>query len=60
MSSTVSSLRDSSLKEGSPTIEVPPPISAIGLWPVACIQCSIMIWISDPAWSEVAVASKPI
>jgi anhydro-N-acetylmuramic acid kinase len=46
--STVSSLRDSSLKEGSPTIEVPPPISEIGLWPVACIQCSIMIWISEP------------
>jgi hypothetical protein len=33
-----SSLRWSSRKEGSPTIEVPPPISVIGRWPVSCNQ----------------------
>ncbi len=33
----VRSLRASSLKDGSPIIEVPPPISAIGRWPV-CLQ----------------------
>jgi hypothetical protein len=48
------------LKEGSPIIEVPPPISAIGRWPVFWSQCSIMIWISDPACRLLAVASKPI
>jgi hypothetical protein len=29
--------------DGSPTRVVPPPISATGLPPVACSQCSIMI-----------------
>ena len=58
--STVRSLRDSSLNEGSPILVVPPPMSAIGLWPVFCIQRSIMIWTSEPACSEAAVASKPI
>ena len=58
--STESILRDSSLNDGSPILVVPPPISAMGLWPVFCIQRSIMIWTSEPAWSEVAVASNPI
>jgi hypothetical protein len=40
---SVSSFRASSLPDGSPTRVVPPPISAIGLWPVFCIQRSIMI-----------------
>ena len=58
--STVSSLRDSSLKDGSPILVVPPPISAIGRCPVFCIQRSIMIWTSDPACRLVAVASNPM
>ena len=41
--SGVSSWRVSSRPEGSPTLVVPPPISAIGLWPVFCHQRSIMI-----------------
>ena len=58
--STVSSLRDSSLKDGSPILVVPPPISAMGRCPVFCIQRSIMIWTSDPACRLVAVASNPM
>jgi hypothetical protein len=38
MSASVRILRLSSRPEGSPTRVVPPPISAIGLWPVCCIQ----------------------
>ena len=60
MPSTVSSLRASSLKEGSPIMPVPPPISAMGRCPVLCIQCSIMICIRCPTWSEGAVGSYPI
>ncbi len=52
--------RLSSLPLGSPTRVVPPPISAIGRWPVCCIQCSIMIGSSEPTCSEAAVQSKPI
>ena len=55
-----SSLRLSSLPEGSPTMVVPPPISAIGLPPVCCSQCSIMICTSEPTCSDGAVQSKPI
>jgi hypothetical protein len=40
------------LAEGSPTRVVPPPISAIGRWPVCCSQCSIMIGNSEPMCSE--------
>ena len=49
-------LRVSSLPEGSPTRVVPPPISAIGLLPVCCSQCSI---IDDqlPMCSDGAVQS---
>ena len=47
-------------KGGSPTFVVPPPISVIGLWPVFCSQRNIMIWISEPTCSDLAVASKPI
>ena len=60
MSSSVRSRRLSSLPEGSPTRVVPPPISTIGLPPVCCSQCSIMIWIRMPTCSEGAVQSKPI
>ncbi len=60
MSSSVRSRRLSSLPEGSPTLVVPPPISAIGRPPVCWSQYSIMIGISEPAWSEGAVQSKPI
>ncbi len=60
MSSSVRMRRLSSLPEGSPTRVVPPPISAIGRWPVCCIQCSIMIGSSEPTCSEGAVQSKPI
>ena len=60
IASTVSSLRLSSLPDGSPTIVVPPPISATGLPPVSCSQCSIMICTSEPTCSEGAVQSKPI
>ena len=60
IASTVSSLRLSSLPDGSPTMVVPPPISATGLPPVSCSQCSIMICTSEPTCSEGAVASKPI
>ena len=31
---------------------MPPPISAIGLWPVCCSQCSIMIGTSEPTCSD--------
>ena len=60
MMSSVRSLRLSSLPDGSPTRVVPPPISAIGRWPVCCIQYSIMIGSSEPTWSEAAVQSNPI
>ena len=39
---------------------VPPPISATGLPPVCCSQCSIMICTSEPTCSDGAVQSKPI
>ena len=39
---------------------VPPPISATGLPPVSCSQCSIMIGTSEPTCSEGAVQSKPM
>ncbi|MNL65476.1 hypothetical protein D3C87_1898110 [compost metagenome] len=58
--SMVINWRASSLKEGSPTMPVPPPISEIGRWPVSWNQCSIMIWISEPACRLGAVGSKPI
>ena len=58
--SNVSSLRLSSLPDGSPTIVVPPPISATGLPPVSCSQCSIMIPTRLPTCSEGAVQSNPI
>ena len=60
MSSTVSSLRLSSLPEGSPTRVVPPPTSTTGLPPVFCSQRNSMIGSSEPTWSERAVQSKPI
>ena len=60
MISSVSTLRLSSLPDGSPTRVVPPPISAIGRWPVCCSQCSIMIGSSEPMCSEGAVQSKPM
>ena len=47
-------------KEGSPTLVVPPPIRVSGLCPVFCSQRSIMIWISEPTWRDLAVASNPI
>jgi hypothetical protein len=43
MSCSVSSRRLSSFPDGSPTRVVPPPISAIGRWPVCCSQYIIMI-----------------
>ena len=49
--------RVSSLPEGSPTRVVPPPISAIGLLPLCCSQCSIMIEIRWPTCSDGAVQS---
>ena len=52
--------RSSARKLGSPTLDVPPPISTIGTCPVFCSQRSIMICMSEPTCSEVAVASKPI
>ena len=60
MSSSVRSFLASSLPDGSPTRVVPPPIRAIGRWPVFCSQYSIMIGSSEPTWSEDAVQSKPI
>src|SRR5260221_678777 len=51
----VSSWRVSSRPEGSPTLVVPAPISAIGLWPVFCHQRSSMICSRWPTWSEAAV-----
>jgi hypothetical protein len=58
--SLLSSWRDSSLPEGSPTLVVPPPIRAIGRCPVFCSQRSIMICTRWPMCRESAVASKPI
>ncbi len=58
--SSVRMRRLSSLPDGSPTRVVPPPISAIGRWPVCCSQYSIMIGSSEPTCSEAAVQSKPI
>ena len=58
--SSVISCRSSERNDGSPTFDVPPPISTIGRWPVFCSQRSIMICIRLPTCSEVAVASKPI
>jgi len=52
--------RLSSLPLGSPTRVVPPPINAIGRWPVCCIQYSIMIGNSEPTCSDAAVQSKPM
>ncbi len=49
ISSSVSILRDSSRPDGSPTMVVPPPISAMALLPVRWSQCSIMICTSEPA-----------
>ncbi len=60
MSSSDSSLRASSLNDGSPIFEVPPPISTIGLWPVFCIQRSSMICSSEPMCRLSAVQSKPM
>ena len=58
--SSVISLRASSRKDGSPILDVPPPISAIGWCPVFCSHRSIMICISEPTCKEGAVASNPI
>jgi hypothetical protein len=60
ISATVMSLRLSSFPDGSPTIVVPPPISATGLPPIFCSQCSIMIWTSEPTCRDGAVQSKPM
>ena len=60
ISSTVRMRRVSSRPDGSPTIVVPPPISAIALFPVCWSQCSIMICTSEPTCKEGAVQSKPI
>jgi hypothetical protein len=60
MSASLSSLRDSSLPDGSPTFVVPPPIKVIGLLPVCCSQCSIMIGSIEPACRLGAVQSNPI
>src|SRR5262245_1634873 len=57
--SAVSSVRLASLPEGSPILLVPPPISAIGRWPVFCNQRNIMIVSRLPIWRLGAVASKP-
>jgi len=57
ISASVSSGRDSSRKEGSPTREVPPPISTMGLWPLCCSTRSIMIESRWPTCSESAVQS---
>jgi hypothetical protein len=57
---SVSSGRSSARNDGSPIRVVPPPISTMGLPPHFCSQRSIMIWISEPACSDCAVASKPM
>jgi hypothetical protein len=58
--SSFSSLRLSSLPEGSPILVVPPPITTIGLCPACWSRRSSMIDTRLPTWSEGAVASKPI
>ncbi len=60
ISALVSSLRDSSLPEGSPTLVVPPPITTIGLWPERWSRRSSMICIRLPTCRLSAVASKPM
>ena len=52
ISATVMSLRLSSLPDGSPTMVVPPPISATGFPPVSCSQCSIMMPTRLPTCSD--------
>ena len=60
ISPALSIFRDSSLPVGSPILVVPPPIRAIGLWPVFCSQRNIMICTNEPACRLVAVASNPM
>ena len=46
--------------DGSPTIAVPPPSNAIGLWPAFCICAINIIAIKCPTCKLSAVGSKPI
>jgi len=55
----VSSARIVSFPDGSPILLVPPPISAIGRWPVFASHRNIMIVSKLPMWRLGAVASKP-
>ena len=57
---SLSSRRDSSLPEGSPTFVVPPPISTMGLWPLRCRTRNSMMEIRLPTCRLGAVQSKPI
>src|SRR5262245_5818129 len=45
---------------GSPTIPVPPPTRAIGVWPKRWSQASPMTGTRLPTWSESAVGSNPM